>query len=100
MLDKENFQKLLADSRAADQIDRKRATEFAKMVQSEGWKLYVELLELRLQAFSDQLLQPLESLDRAGLQEFVKGAMFAFVLQRDLASVIVATMGREDSDDA
>lgn len=92
MLDKERLDDLLRDSRAADRIDRERAEAFQQMVASKGWAMFVQLIDARLQAFSDELLQPLSDMGRAGLQEYMKGAMWAFVLLRDLPANTIQAM--------
>jgi len=91
-VDKATVDNLLREARVADQQDRQRCDAFASMVKSEGWRLFVELIDHRVQMFSDQLLQPLASMDQVPAQEFAKGAMFAFVLMRDLPSVTIASI--------
>jgi len=98
MLDKERFEHLLQASRSALKADKDRAEAFGAMMKTKGWEFYVELLQLRIQMFGEQLLQPLESMDRAGVQEFLKGAMWAFVLARDIPSVTIQSLGKETED--
>lgn len=99
MIDTEKFQELLKQSRRAQAVDRARSEAFQSLVKSEGWKLYVDLIDARLQSFSDLLLQPLQSIDAVGVQEFLKGAMFAFVLMRDLPSNTINAMRSEIEDE-
>ncbi len=98
-MDKESFAELLRQGRAATQIDKARAEAFGSLVKTEGWRLYTELIDARVQSFSDVLLQPLETMDHVGRQEFVKGAMFAFVLLRDLPANTIAAMSQESDDE-
>lgn len=98
MIDLERFEELIKQSRKAERVDRERAELFALMLRHPAWPEYVKLLDTRLQMFSDELLRPLQSMDQAGLQEFAKGAMFAFVLMRDLPSNIIAAMKGEDHE--
>lgn len=83
---------LLKTSREATKIDKKRAELFEAMTRMEGWKIYVELLEQRIQVFADTVLQPASSVDNAIALEYVKGAMSGVIMARDLPSVIVAAM--------
>jgi hypothetical protein len=64
------------------------------MIATEGWRIYVELLELKLQSFSDELLLPAGSVDRMVGLEYVKGAMSGLVIARDLPSVTIAAMAQ------
>ena len=98
-MDKATLDNLLKGAKAANQQDRKRADAFASMLKMEGWSLFVELLNERLQMFSSELLQPLSSHDETLRQEFVKGAMFAFVLMRDLPSVTIASVSSSGDEE-
>jgi len=85
---------LLKEARAANKIDQDRANLFRSMLQTEAWRVYVELLELKLQSLSDELLLPAGSVDRMVGLEYVKGAMSGLVIARDLPSVTIAAMAQ------
>ena len=98
MIDQDTLQGLLQASRQALKVDKERADAFQSLMTTPGWAFLVEMLNLRVQMFSELLLQPLESMDRAGVQEFLKGAMWAFVLARDIPSVTIQSLGKETED--
>lgn len=78
------------------------------MVKSPAWIEFVSLLETKLQAMSDTLLAPAQSVDMLVGLEYVKGAMSGLIIARDLPSVTIAAMeqlrrerlGSEEDDDA
>lgn len=88
----QTIEELFKAARAADTEDKERAQLFRSMTGSAAWKAYVELLESKLQTFSEALLAPAGSVDGMVALEYVKGAMSGLVLARDLPSVIIAAM--------
>jgi hypothetical protein len=95
------------ESRAADRIDRRRAELFRSMTKTEGWKVYMELVEAKIQDFSDQLMQPATSVGSLIASEYIKGAMSGLIMARDIASVTIATaealqrpQAEDDNDDS
>jgi hypothetical protein len=100
----ERISELLRHSREADRIDRDRADEFGRMVRSAAWKLFVELLDLRIQSCADVVTQPSGGVEGAWKLEYIKGAMYGLLLARDLPANIIANMKaslppEEDEDD-
>lgn len=89
---KRQLEERLKEGRAADKIDKDRAEKFRAMTATEGWKLYIELLETRQQIFADALMTPAGTLDGAVALEYVKGTMSGLILARDLPSIIIAVM--------
>jgi hypothetical protein len=104
-MDRQRIEELLKRSREADKIDRGRAALFAKLVASPEWKAYEELLSVRLQGYSEELLSPAGSVDGAMVLEFIKGAMHGMLLAQGLPRVIVEAMkdsmssGEEEDDE-
>lgn len=88
----ERTAELLESARKADKIDKERIQFFEAMVKSPGWPIYLELLNLRIQAFADAVLAPAGSVDGAVALEYVKGTMSGLVIARDLPSVIITAM--------
>lgn len=99
MLDSSVLEGLKKAATEANAIDRERAEAFQVMVASKGWVMFTQIINQQLATFGAQLLQPLESLDRAGLQEYMKGAMWAFALLRDLPTTTIQAMKGEKSDE-
>lgn len=102
------IEELQRNSRAADREDKERAQLFRGMVNSPAWKLFIELLEAKLQLHADIMLQPALSMEGMIAREYIKGAMSGLVLARDLPSVIIGAMDQlrrdqratgEDDDD-
>lgn len=83
---------LLSDARKADAIDRERADFLQALVKTPGWKVYLELLNLRIQNFADQVMAPAGSINGMISSEYLKGAMSGVIIARDLPAVIIAAM--------
>jgi len=92
MVDNTTLDQLLSDAKKAKKEDKELAEALASMIKTKGWQLYVKLLEVSLQGFSDVMLQPAGSVDALVNGEFIKGAMFGLVLARDRPGVIVESM--------
>lgn len=89
---KSQLEERLKEGRAADRIDKARAEGFRSMMATDGWKLYVELLNARKQLFADALMTPAGGVDGAVALEFVKGTMSGLILASDLPSIIIAVI--------
>lgn len=103
---KSHLDELFKAARVADKIDKERAEQFIVMQRTEGWRLFQELVGLRIQLFADAIMLPAGSVDAAIALEYVKGAMSGLIIARDLPSVIVGAMKAsvpaadgEDDDD-
>lgn len=94
---------LIKDARAANKVDRERAELFTALLKTEGWKSYVELLNVKIQALSESILAPAGSVDGMVGLEYVKGAMSGLLVARDLPGVTITAMEQlrpqEDSDE-
>lgn len=89
---KARVEELQKDARAANKEDKHRAELFEALVKSEGWKLYSKLLNEKIEAIGADFIQPSAGIEGVLKSEFQKGSMFAFLLCRDLPSVIVSAM--------
>jgi len=86
----------LREARKAKREDLELAEAMQALLVSQGWQLYLErVLGPRIQSFGELLLQPAGSQDGAWRTEFVKGALYAFCLARDLPSVIVSATPKD-----
>lgn len=85
-------EELLKNARAANKVDKDRKELFEGMIKSKAWQAYVELLNMKLQMLSDDLLSPAGSIDRLISQEYIKGAMSGVVIARDIPAVTIAAM--------
>lgn len=89
---KTRTEQLQKEAREALREDKNRAEVFEAFVRSEGWKLYSKLLTEKIEALGSNLIQPSVGIEGVLKSEFQKGSMCAFLLCRDLPSVIVAAM--------
>lgn len=98
-------QELLREAREARAEDIELADAMMRLVSNKDFRLYQDrVLQTRIDEFGGQLLTPAEGMDALVKMEFLKGAMFAFCLVRDLPSVIIAAIGEvqkplEEQDD-
>lgn len=89
---KQQFEKLLEDSRIYDKVDRDRASIFEGLVRSPGWILFVELVNEIIEHRGAELLAPSGSIDGVLAGEHLKGSMSGLIMARDMPSVIIAHM--------
>lgn len=85
----DQIQELLKEARAADKEDKQNADLFEAMIQTPAWKAYLEALGRRQQAYADVLLRPANGIDGCIRTEYIKGALSALVIARDLPSVTI-----------
>ena len=83
-------EELLKLAREADKKDRERMELFEIMVKTDAWKAYIEILNSKLQAESENLLEPAKGLDGCIGSEYIKGTMRGLILARDLPAAIIA----------
>lgn len=79
-------------AREADKIDKERVELFHGLLKHPGWTLYSELISARIQIFSDEVLAPAGSVDRAIALEWIKGAMSGLLIAQGLPNVIIDAM--------
>jgi hypothetical protein len=91
------FDELKKASRAAYKEDKARAEAFVPMLRTEGWAHYIALLNAKLQGLSDTLLKPSNGIEGVLNSEYVKGAMFALMLARDLPSATIESMRQQSA---
>jgi hypothetical protein len=96
---------LLKQAREADKADRETAAALQVLVGKPEWKIYVGVLERRMQTQADKILGPSKSVDGCIALEYEKGALSGLVIARDLPSVIIAAtkelrQPKDDSDAA
>lgn len=90
MVGDRRIEELLRQARAADKVDRERIELFEGMIQTAGWKAFMEILNAKIQMFADQLMVPAGSIDGCVASEFVKGAMGGLVMARDIPAATIA----------
>lgn len=96
---KERIEELKKEARVANREDKHRAEVFEAFVKSEGWKLYHEWLVKKIESLGSELIQPSAGIEGVLRSEFQKGSMYAFLLCRDLPSVIVSAMKPTTDED-
>lgn len=90
----DRFEELLKASRKARREDIELGEAMERLLASKDFQVYLsKVIGSRLESYGQVLLEPAGGRDGLVRGEFVKGAMFAFCLARDLPSVIVAAMG-------
>lgn len=81
--------------------DAKRVRAFQDMVSSDGWKFFQELLNLRIVEATSKLFErPIPGVDDRRGEEWDKGAVFAWIMSRDLPSVTIAAHKQMNSEPA
>lgn len=98
-MDKTQIEELHRNAKLANRIDNERVEAFTALLKHPGWEVYQELLNAKIQAYSDALMSPAGSVDGAVALEWVKGAMSGVILARDLPSVTIAAMTGPAPDD-
>lgn len=87
----DNREELARDARKYDLADIKRGRAFAAMMKTEGWGLYLELLNNLIGTRTQNLFEPTPNGGR-DIEQHNKGAVFGLIMARDLPSVTVAAM--------
>lgn len=81
--------------------DAKRVRAFQDMVASDGWKYFQELLNLRIiEATSKLFERPIPGLNDQSGEAWDKGAVFAWIMSRDLPSVTIDAYKQANSEPA
>lgn len=93
------LEELLKASKKANKEDKELADLLSMLLKSKAWEAYEKLLASRIQSYSDYVLRPAASVDRAMALEYVKGAMSGLIMAQQLPSVIVEAMKPSTGDD-
>lgn len=89
----ETIAQLAQEAKKAQQEDIKLAEAMRRLLQNNDFLLYrMSILGKRIDSFGQELLEPSGGMDGLVRSEFLKGALFAFCLARDIPSVIVSAM--------
>jgi hypothetical protein len=80
---------LKRQARDADRVDRERADVLSGLVRHPGWEVYVRLVNAQVQARSDAVLEPANSVDKCVGLEYIKGAMSGLLLAVALPGAII-----------
>lgn len=89
----EQLAELLKESRKAQREDRELAESMQVLLASKHFQLYLSrVIGSRLEEYGKLMLEPSGGMDGLVRSEFVKGAMYAFCLARDLPQIIIASM--------
>lgn len=89
-----SIEAMLKEARQARQEDIELADAMSRLVVNRDFRMYQErVLQTRLDEFGARLLEPSAGSDELVRMEFLKGAMYAFCLVRDMPSVIIAAIG-------
>lgn len=96
----EKLEGLLKTSRQATQDDRKLVESMERLLKNPDFTTYLrKVVDVRMELFVERISQPSESIDGMVKSEFLKGALFAFCLCRDLPSVIVTVARQQEIQD-
>ena len=94
-------EELMKQQRAADKEDRERGEAFKSLVKHPGWAMFTGLINSRIQASAELLMEPVEKLIPEGTNtEYLKGTMRGLIMARDLPSATIAGMEQLTSDPA
>ncbi len=87
------FEELLKNSREANKQDRELAEAMERLVNFEPFQVFLSrVIGPRLQDLGELSLQPALTSDGMVRKEYLHGAMYAFILTRDLPQRIIASM--------
>lgn len=75
-----------------DAADIKRAKAFEVMCNTDGWKMYQDLLNTHINDRVQKLFMPMNNLLMVTEVEHNKGAIFGLIQARDLPGVSIAAM--------
>jgi len=93
ILNKEIFSDLLKASKEANKVDRELADAMERLLAFEPFQVFLtKVIGPRLQDLGELSLQPAMTNDGMVRKEYLHGAMYAFILTRDLPSRIIASM--------
>lgn len=88
-----NLEEMLRASREAKREDLQLIESMTRLSNNADFKVYLEkIIGTRIESFAQTLLEPAGGLDGMVRSEYIKGAMFALCLARDLPSIIMASM--------
>lgn len=80
--------------------DTKRVRAFQDMVNSDGWKLYCELLNTKIEDATSKLFErPLPGAEHRG-EDWDKGTVFAWIQARDLPGLTITVHKQVNSGPA
>jgi hypothetical protein len=89
-----SYEDMLKDARKAQREDLELAEAMRRLLLNNDFRTYLGgVLAKRIDEVGRSLLEPSGSVDGMVKSEFLKGAMYAFCLSRDLPSVIVQAIG-------
>lgn len=81
--------------------DAKRVRAFQQMVASDGWKFFQELLNSKIEEKAAKVWErPPIGVDDSKGEQWDKGAVYAWIMARDIPEVTIATFKEEHSDPA
>ncbi len=81
--------------------DTKRVRAFQDMVTSEGWKYFQALLNTKIEERTEAIFErPQPGVDDQRGEAWDKGAIYAWIMARDLPSVTIAAYKQESSEPA
>jgi len=93
----------MAEMTPEEKIDRERVRLWKDMVNTPGWKMYVDLLEARMAEFGTLILAPMENLLQAPKFEYQKGTLNGLQLAYDTVPALLRahsqTAAESDADD-
>ena len=104
MMEPPDFEAMLSESRKARQEDMALIESMTRLSNNADFKIYLEkIICHRIEGFAQMLLSPSGGLDGMVRSEYLKGAMFAFCLARDLPTIIMQSISdmnppRQESD--
>lgn len=81
---------LVREQRRLDQRDVERLDAFRALVQTTGWKFYIELIQGRFAELSEEILEPVE-IQQVLIHEHKKGRMYALTWAANIVSTMLAT---------
>lgn len=91
-MDPKLTEELLKIGREADKIDKERADTFEGLMKHPGWKLFTDLLDIRIAGLGESMLEPSNSVDGMVALEYVKGTMRGLLLARNLPQLTIQAM--------
>lgn len=93
----------MAERSPEEILDAKRVAAWKDMVNTEGWKLFVQLLEIRMADIGAEVLMPMDNILAAPRFEYKKGTLNGLQLAYDVVPALLQAHSQNaansDADD-
>lgn len=97
-MNEQQLDEFIKEAKKAKREDLELSDSMSRLLKNQDFQLYLtRVLGKRTEELGALLLEPSNSLDGVIKSEFMKGAMYAFCLARDMPSIIIKSMSEMKS---